>query len=577
MYFQQPKWKTREVRIGSVIIGGNHPIRIQSMTTSHTQNIEATYEQITKLQDVGCELVRITVQGMKEAAACYEIKNLMMQRGLMVPLIADIHFFPPAALEVISAVDKIRINPGNFADPRASLQSKEYSEAQYQAGIHRIEEVFIPLISRCKKEGKALRIGVNHGSLSDRILHRYGDTPEGMVESAFEYGRICRSLDYHDLVFSMKSSHTQVMIRAYRHLVDRMLVEGWDYPLHLGVTEAGEGQEGRIKSAIGIGTLLLDGIGDTIRFSLTEDPWYEIAPCQRLRDWIVDQSKSIRNVESPVKVRVPWPLHRDGSVILSLSKEELEYPDLLEQLGLEWKQGRWIKTVACVDAVLIQEIHPTIEHLQAVGVPVILAAESLSGVFWFRRDNHRVAHGKEILPSIHDAVILHFRYDQLDEEDLILRSAAEMGALLSEGLAQGICLDAPCSPQRRRMISFSILQGCRLRAVKTEYISCPSCGRTLFDLQEVSKQVREKTSHLPGVKIAIMGCIVNGPGEMADADFGYVGSQPGKIDLYVNKERRERNIPMTEAVDRLIMCIQQEGRWVPPDDDISKKNNTCPV
>ncbi len=558
------KWKTREVRIGSIAIGGNNPIRVQSMTTSNTQDVEATYSQIAQLQEAGCELVRVTVQGMKEAAACLQLKNMMVRRGIEIPLIADIHFFPPAALEVVSAVDKVRINPGNFAEPRASLKQKEYTDDQYQAGIRRIEDVFIPLIEQCKAGKKALRIGVNHGSLSDRILNRYGDTPEGMVESAFEYARICRAFDYHDLVFSMKSSHTQVMIRAYRHLVDRMMEENWDYPLHLGVTEAGEGEEGRIKSAIGMGTLLLEGIGDTIRFSLTEDPWHEIAPCKRLRDWVASERKVSRWIESPVKVRVPWPLHRDGSVILSLSKEELESSDLLSQLGFAQQQGKWIKTTGCVDGVLVQEFHPKIAELEALGLPVLTQSGSWEGVVWFNPTEERVARGKQELPLVREAVILHFSYKGLAYEDWILRAATEMGALLSDGLAAGICLEASCSPDQRRRISFSILQGCRLRSVKTEFISCPSCGRTLFHLQEVSKQIRERTSHLPGVKIAIMGCIVNGPGEMADADFGYVGSQPGKIDLYVGKERRERNIPMEEAVDRLIACIQKEGRWIEP-------------
>lgn len=581
-FYQTLRRKTREVMVGNVGVGGNHPIRIQSMTTSDTRDVQATVDQIIRLADAGCEIVRVTVQGKKEAEACEAIKNDLVRKGYSIPLVADIHFYPPAALEVVEYADKVRINPGNYVDKRASFKEIVYDDKTYQVELEKLEAKFAPLVEKCKLLKRAMRIGTNHGSLSDRIMNRYGDTPAGMVESAFEFARVCRKLDYHDIIFSMKASNTRVMIEAYRLLVSEMEKLGWDYPLHLGVTEAGEGEDGRVKSSIGIGTLLLEGIGDTIRVSLTEDPWKEIDPCQRL----VALASSF---PSPVKissfkrsgpVEKMQPLHRDGSVILSISREEVEAADFFEQIGCAIQLGQPEKTQATVDAVIANFDHPKLKRIQDAGIGVISSPYMVTENNWeriladrpevifFSPQTNGPHHARRFFEwlyahNIQIPVILQFAYI-CPEEELMIRASAECGSLLCDGLGEGICLQAPLSLEKLRTLSFSILQGSRLRQSKTEFISCPGCGRTLFDLQSVAEQVRSRTSHLPGVKIAIMGCIVNGPGEMADADFGYVGSRPGKIDLYIGRQCVERNIEMNEAVDRLIALIKQQGRWVEP-------------
>lgn len=521
-------YQTREVMVGSVGVGGNNPVRIQSMTTSDTRNVEATVNQIIRLSDAGCEIVRVTVQGIKEAEACGEIKNRLLQKGYGIPLVADIHFYPKAAMRVVEFADKVRINPGNFIDKRATFKTIVYNEKMYSSELQRLEEKFTPLVERCKQLKKVLRIGTNHGSLSDRILNYYGDTASGMVESALEFARICRKLDFHDIIFSMKASNTRVMIEANRLLVAQMQKLGWDYPLHLGVTEAGEGEDGRVKSAIGIGSLLLSGIGDTIRVSLTEDPWHEIVPCKELSK--LKRDPQAYSIMEKREVKIPFPLHRDGSVILEEGdKDVIALRDLKDYTIFTEDPKTWDRNAK----IIFYKPSIYTNNLQN----------------WLK-ENH-----------IKAPVILWFSYEQ---EDPTIVAAAEMGSLLCNGLGEGIYIDSPLPFSRKKRLAFSILQGCRMRSSKTEFISCPGCGRTLFDLQSVSARIRKKTAHLPGVKIAIMGCIVNGPGEMADADFGYVGTRPGMIDLYVGKECVEKNILMEEADERLIQLIKEHGRWVEP-------------
>lgn len=634
--FKTKRWKTREVMVGNVGVGGDNPVRIQSMTTSSTRDAEATAAQIIRLADVGCEIARVTVQGMKEADTCEEIKNILIRKRYTIPLVADIHFYPPAAMRVVDFVDKVRINPGNFVDKRASFKTIEYDDDSYSKEIEKIEEKFVPLIEKCKKLKRAMRIGTNHGSLSDRIMNRYGDTPGGMVESALEFTRICRDHDYHDIIFSMKASNPLVMIEAYRLLVAEMMKLGWNYPLHLGVTEAGEGEDGRVKSAMGIGSLLLDGIGDTIRVSLTEDPWYEIDPCQRLialadsyakASGVLPFAEHHRIFDALNKRQVTLPngvsMHRDGTVFLSVNDNQIEAPSIYQKLGCEPQLGIPKLRPSTADAIVLevlpsnQERTKVLNQLLNIGVGLLSTAPfpgavkiisladatteiSLSKARFavsisndetplaLRVSDEPMAQWDKILqlkpalilfaPSsnrLHQArrffdwlksqgsqlpVLLNFTYD-CSPEDLVIAAATECGALLADGLGDGLLLQGPYELDFLRQLSFSILQAARMRTVKTDFISCPSCGRTLFDLQEVSRRIRERTDHLPGVKIAIMGCIVNGPGEMADADFGYVGSKPGKIDLYVGKSCVQKDISFEDADEELIKLIKAHNRW----------------
>ncbi|KIC75889.1 4-hydroxy-3-methylbut-2-en-1-yl diphosphate synthase [Neochlamydia sp. TUME1] len=621
---------TREVMVGPVGVGGNNPIRIQSMTTSNTRDAEATTQQIMRLADAGCEIARVTVQGMKEADSCEAIKNGLLQKGYSIPLVADIHFFPPAAMRVIDFVDKVRINPGNFVDKRASFKVIDYDDYSYAQELLKIEEKFTPLVEKCKSLKRAMRIGTNHGSLSDRIMNRYGDTPAGMVESALEFARICRKNDYHDFIFSMKSSNPQVMILAYRLLVAEMYRLGWDYPLHLGVTEAGEGEDGRIKSAMGIGSLLLDGIGDTIRVSLTEDPWHEIDPCRRLIKFTQEYSQQnelifeehCRDFQNIERRAIIYPkhigMHKDGTVWVSASKNNQEDSLFYQHLGCEVQLGRPQPKISSIDGLVIPDGHfykQVLQPLQEIGIS-IFSSHTQEGVVpllnliearqyvnqhkfllnsqtsWALALSDESPDEWETIPSLQPSliifhpsssrvfkarrffdwlkqnqigipVILNFHYS-CSQEDLVIQASMEYGALFCDGLGEGIWLDVPQDINYLRHLSFNILQAARMRMVKTDFISCPSCGRTLFDLQEVTKRIRERTSHLPGVKIAIMGCIVNGPGEMADADFGYVGSKAGMIDLYVGKECVQKNIPFAEADDKLVELLKSHGRWQEP-------------
>lgn len=647
------RFPTRVIMVGNVAVGGDNPIRIQSMTTSNTRDIQATIEQIIKLADHGCEIARVTVQGMKEAEACEQIKNGLLQRGYQIPLVADIHFYPPAALSVVDFVDKVRINPGNFVDKRASFKQIEYDDLSYAMEIEKIREKFTPLVEKCIRLKRAMRIGTNHGSLSDRIMNRYGDTPQGMVESALEFARICVENNYHDFMFSMKASNPQVMIQAYRLLNQAMIELGWNYPLHLGVTEAGEGEDGRIKSAMGIGSLLIDGLGDTIRVSLTEDPWQEIDPCKRLirlaRDYqSQDVGEFIENVGEFIETHRTetiqrrqidqnphLPMHRDGTVFATLPKELIKERVLYEEIGCIGSLGYPKLQAQTLDNLVLKDWGGGIESSQRLhaleeigiglfsqnpslpGIPILsikdallakqlkdrtqkfaLQASKTSVPTVIQMANEKPEEWNKILTILPDLillgptrnrlhycrqffewlqnhqlkipVILNFSYEG-PKEDFILSASMECGSLLCDGLGEGLWLEGPYELNFIRRLSFGILQAARMRMSKTDFISCPSCGRTLFDLQDVTKRIQNRTAHLPGVKIAIMGCIVNGPGEMADADFGYVGSKPGKIDLYVGKKCVERNIDFAEADDRLIELIKVHGRWCEPDSLIPRQ------
>lgn len=596
------RFPTREVTVGQVKIGGGNPIRIQSMITSNTNDIESCVEQIMKLSDCGCEIARITVQGNKEAKSCEQIKNRLLQLGYTIPLVADIHFYPPAAMTVADFVEKIRINPGNYLDRRATFREVAHTEESYQEVLAKIEEGFSPLVEKCKKLHRALRIGTNHGSLSDRIMTKYGDTPMGMVISAFEYAEVCRKYDFHNFVFSMKSSNPIVMIDAYRLLVEEMQKKGWDYPLHLGVTEAGEGEDGRIKSSVGIGSLLLDGIGDTIRVSLTEDPWKEIDPCKRLitfaEAYKADDNKL--QLSLPFEKREIFPqFPKKGSVIIACKEKDLIdgklestfseredlYPDaillqayspqLFSLLSPLMEKGLQVLIEKRIDQEksLIYRLKKdgSLDTHQSVGLKIVSSASSIEierykpDFLIFSPSSNRIAETRALQAGLQDKIplILSFSYE-VSKDDLLIHASAEYGSLFCDNLAQGMLLESYLPLAENYALSLSILQACRIRLFKTDFISCPSCGRTLFDLQEVTERIKAKTDHLPGVKIAIMGCIVNGPGEMADADFGYVGSKPGKVDLYIGKKCVERNIDFAEADERLIDLIKSEGKWVEP-------------
>lgn len=520
--YQTKRFKTREMKVGSVGVGGNNPVRIQSMTTSNTRDVDATVEQIIRLSNEGCEIVRVTVQGKKEAEACERIKNILVKKGYQIPLVADIHFYPPAAMLVAEFADKIRVNPGNFVDRRASFKVIEYDDETYAAEVLKIEEGFSPLVEKCKRLKKAMRIGTNHGSLSDRIMNRFGDSPRGMVESALEFARVCRKYDYHEFCFSMKASNPVVMIHAYRLLVAKMIELGWDYPLHLGVTEAGAGEDGRLKSAMGIGALLLDGLGDTIRVSLTEDPWEEIDSCKKLVRFIQEK------IGSGVK---PFEEHfRDFN---NLSRRKIHANPPFNEKGI---------------VIVKNGDQYTIDGQEFSFDDCILMRPKFSPIHEVRQRAEELREKNETRPLI-------IELPEYPENELAIRAGSEFGAILCDGLADGVVV-------HDEHFGLNVLQAARMKMSKTDFISCPGCGRTLFDLQEVSKRIREKTAHLPGVKIAIMGCIVNGPGEMADADFGYVGSRPGKIDLYVGKECVQRNIDFAAADEKLIELIKFHGMWV---------------
>lgn len=625
------RFRTREVMIGNVGVGGDNPIRVQSMTTTDTMDTEATVAQSIRMIEAGCEIVRITAPSKKDAENLANIKAELRKRGYDTPLVADIHFTPNAAEIAAKIVEKVRVNPGNYADKK-KFEHIEYTDETYQAELARVRERFTPLVLLCKEYGTAMRIGTNHGSLSDRILSRYGDTPLGMVESAMEFLHICRDHDYHDIVLSMKASNTQVMVQAYRLLVNRMMAEGMDYPLHLGVTEAGEGEDGRIKSAVGIGTLLEDGLGDTIRVSLTEEPEYEVpvafALARRydgradhgsipdLNNYPIDpfayKRRTTREALNIGDHNVPrlihdfgdadeikpanlhavgynysvpldkWNLGEQACDFIYIADKKLDF-EIPGTLGVIQDASSWnaeerhyplfesISYVVAEGTAKSDTLNFVHTDIDGIDIPLIATLkEDPTAVLVITTENRhgmpeqRAALFRLMEEELNTPVILQRQYQDLDENDLQLYASTDFGGLLIDGLGDGLWIQATNCGSRKMInsLGFGILQATRIRISKTEYISCPSCGRTLFDLQETTAKIRARTSHLKGVKIGIMGCIVNGPGEMADADYGYVGTGPGKITLYKEKEVVKRNVPEGEAVDELIALIAEHGDWV---------------
>ena len=676
---------TREVRIGNTAVGGENPIRIQSMTTTPTQDIQATVKQSLALAEAGCEIIRITAPNKKAAQALGPIAQALKDAHCHVPLVADIHFLPSAAMEAAKHVDKVRINPGNYADNK-KFAVKEYTDSAYAQELERLHEVFTPIVLRCKELGRAMRIGTNHGSLSDRIMNRYGDTPHGMVESALEFIRIAESHNYHDICLSLKASNPKVMIEAYRLAVSKMHTHGMNYPLHLGVTEAGEGEDARIKSAIGIGTLLNDGIGDTIRVSLTEDPVHEIPVAQALAQkamklWSknpqkqdtplstnpdqIDPYSFTRNLTQPIElnslkdssnqtatyaigathpprivIKAHHPLEDYATLIQTICKHQIQAKEnKLEGLLLEINTPQDLEHFTQLHQALetiipffVLDLSPEIdlEHLENAELPktpnALILTQTLdktdahyaTQLLKFCRDHQQLfalnAQAQDIENSIGpilskmgtDNLILttqansesaqpfihptgHYRAllqtakthfpntpiwirnthsNSIAPEDYfsdrLLESSILTGNLLCDGIGDLISIENEPNLEQAIPLAYNILQGARARITKTEFVACPSCGRTLFDLQSVTQRIRAKTDHLKGVTIAIMGCIVNGPGEMADADFGYVGGAPDKINLYIGKTCVEYNVPADQALDRLIDLIKQESKWVDP-------------
>lgn len=627
--------KTVEVNVGGVPMGGDNPIRIQSMTTVDTMDTSGSVEQTIRMVDAGCEYVRITAPSVKEAQNLEAIKKELRRRGYSVPLVADIHFTPNAAELAARIVEKVRINPGNYADKKR-FETIDYTEASYQAELNRIREKFVPLIRICKEYGTAMRIGTNHGSLSDRIMSRYGDSPIGMVESALEFLRICEDESYFNIVLSMKSSNPQVMVQAYRLLVQKLDEEGLKpYPLHLGVTEAGDGEDGRVKSAVGIGTLLEDGLGDTIRVSLTEEPEAEVPVAMTLA-----KRYDHRAGHQPIPVMRHYPVtpfeynkrrtnavtnfggdHNVPRVIADLSGKERISPASLFAVGYHYSVplDKWNIADSACDFVytgstsLDFDIPGTLgvimdypawlnvpgkvrhyplftskEYVESAGgmgelnfVSFSIADLTESLITKVRKDptvvlisrtsnDHAMAEQRRVFVEFMDAgcnvpIVIARHYDGTSDEEFQLFSATDAGGLLVDGLGDGLLLSSSSNSGKLvNQTAFNILQATRTRISKTEYISCPSCGRTLFDLQETTARIRSVTNHLKGVKIGIMGCIVNGPGEMADADYGYVGSGPGRITLYKGREVVRRNVPTSQAVDELISLIREHGDWIEP-------------
>ncbi len=632
------RWKTRVVTLGDVPLGGDNPIRLQSMTTTDTLNTIATVEQSIRMIDAGCEYVRITAPSMNEAQNLENIKKELRKRGYNTPLIADIHFTPNAAELAARIVEKVRVNPGNYAD-RKKFEHIDYTDSTYDSELLRIRERFIPLIKICKEYGTAMRIGTNHGSLSDRILSRYGDTPLGMVESAMEFLRICEEENYHNIVLSMKASNTQVMVQAYRLLVQNMMHAGMNYPLHLGVTEAGDGEDGRIKSAVGIGTLLEDGLGDTVRVSLTEDPEFEIPVAKQLVNRYANRKNhspipEIKTEQGKIVLPYsPYEYKRRNTVavgniggtnvprvVADFSNKKEITPASLFAVGNNYSvpNDKWNLSDQACDYVYAGDLDVSFEIPGTLGIIVDSEKWSLlnnttrrypifSGNDYFdskkistelnfisveiktlslefieklkeektivlvlkTSNEHAMPEERRAFISLMEnncttPVIINRKYEGVVENNFLLCSATDLGALFLEGMGDGIWISANENVNMKSVnsTSFGILQATRTRISKTEYISCPSCGRTLFDLQETTNKIRQRTEHLKGVKIGIMGCIVNGPGEMADADYGYVGTGPGKITLYKGKEVVQKNIDEKEAVDALIELIRVHGDWV---------------
>ena len=645
------RFVTREVHIGEVPMGGNNPIRIQSMTTTDTMDTIGTVEQSIRMINAGCEYVRITAPSIKEAQNLAEIKKQLHQRGYTTPLVADIHFTPNAAEVAARIVEKVRVNPGNYADKK-KFDQIDYTDAEYQGELERIYQKFSPLVKICKEYGTAMRIGTNHGSLSDRIMSRYGDTPQGMVESAMEFIRMCEMMNYYNLVISMKSSNPQVMVQAYRLLVETMVAEGMNYPLHLGVTEAGDGEDGRIKSAVGIGTLLEDGLGDTVRVSLTEEPEAEAPVAIALVNRYVSRKSEVGIRKSEIdEIHSPLTTHHSlhnpyeyrkrhtyeanafigghmvPRVVVDLSHANLKDPSVLNDAGYIYSPllDKYNMGEQSVDFVYLADQLPsftfpgnlkqlynysTWQNLadKTMCHPVFTLQEYLTAadrssplnlirlkpadidsdefgslpldkslVFVLETDalhgmaDQRLFFFKMEELGLDGPVIIKRSYNfetqdsELKTQDLQLFASTDLGALLVDGFGDGIWIDAPgIETKVITSTAFGILQATRSRISKTEYISCPSCGRTLFDLMVTTQMIRSRTSHLKGLKIGIMGCIVNGPGEMADADYGYVGSGTDKVTLYRGKEAVKKNINSANALDELINIIREDGNWIEP-------------
>jgi (E)-4-hydroxy-3-methylbut-2-enyl-diphosphate synthase len=606
-YFYQRR-KTREIVIGDlknggVIIGGHHPVVMQSMLTCDTMDTAECVRQTLELVAAGCQLVRITAPTVKDAANLQNIVAELRQKHCTVPIVADIHFKPEAAMEAVKWVEIVRVNPGNYADSK-KFATKEYTDEQYAAELKRIEEKFTPLVLECLRLKRALRIGTNHGSLSDRIMNRYGDTPLGMVESALEFARICRKHNFHNFKFSMKSSNPKVMIECYRLLVARLAQEGpdWNYPIHLGVTEAGEGEDGRIKSAIGIGSLLCDGLGDTIRVSLTEDSPREIEVCRDLLAQIssltvaADVSPLKFNDQSRLTSAATFPF--DPFHFERRETPEIELADGVNCGGAQLirvvvTKATWdkvahkirpkddVKPEAVYEDLNVAEIDPTqdfeincetqlVTVKDGVKLPAITAFRLLAAKLKRLGRNNLIllkdcinfgsAGVSPALPATGGTPA------PLEPKIALLRASVVIGSLLADGIGDAILIRGESGGGQSLRLAYNILQAAGCRSFKTDYVACPSCGRTLFNLQTVTARIKARTEHLKGVKIAIMGCIVNGPGEMADADFGYVGGAPGKINLYVGKQAIKFNIPETEAVERLVDLIKEHNKWVEPEE-----------
>ena len=571
---------TREVCVGNVGIGGNNPIRVQSMITCDTMDTEMSIQQTIELAKVGCEIVRITAPTVKDARNLENIVKGLRERGCEVPIVADIHFKPEAAMEAAKWVDKVRINPGNYADSKKFL-IREYTDEQYSSELNRIRERFSPLVELCKQRGIAMRIGTNHGSLSDRILNRYGDTPLGMVESALEFARIARDLAYHAFVFSMKASNPKIMIAAYRLLVARLneLGPDWNYPVHLGVTEAGEGEDARIKSAIGIGSLLMDGIGDTIRVSLTEDSPHEIPVAKELVRLFASGESPNSDLPAPTSELSfdPFSYQRrstetierhgvrlGGEQLIRVVVRQANFDKIAHKID---KMGDYRPEIVYEKANII-EVDPgddaAVEKVNSERVPQFVTVKDDVGLGMIAA--FRLLASK--LQAQHSILLKDCGSRSADRGadflQTLLIASTNIGSLLCDGIGDAILIQGEEAPGQALRLSYNILQAAGSRIFKTDYVACPSCGRTLFNLQTTTAKIKAATSHLKGVKIAIMGCIVNGPGEMADADFGYVGGAPGKVNLYVGKTAVKFNIPEGEAVDRLKDLIREHGKWVEP-------------
>ncbi len=611
--FRYQRRRSREVRVGNVAVGGDNPVRVQSMITCDTMDTEASIAQTIELAEVGCEIVRITAPTVKDSRNLEHIIKRLRARGCDVPIVADIHFKPEAAMEAAKWVDKVRINPGNYADSK-KFATREYTDDQYAAEIERIRERFSPLVKLCQERGIAMRIGTNHGSLSDRILNRYGDTPLGMVESALEFARIARALDYHAFIFSMKSSNPKVMIAAYRLLVRRLDEEGpdWNYPLHLGVTEAGEGEDARIKSAIGIGSLLADGIGDTIRVSLTEDSPHEIPVAKALIDCglrISDcgsqkadpaaSQPKVGNRKSEIsfdpfsyarratdRITVPGvsgEVAIGGEELMRVLVRQKNFEKIAHKVA---QMGDYKPEVVYEKAVVV-EVDPRDENDLAqlssgparmvtvrdgVDLPIIAAFRLLAASIPARhpillKDTLGKWEGPQRPEDRGAGPVVRQSDGPVAAPTFIntlLTSSMAIGSLLCDGIGDAVLVQGEEAPGQALRLSYNILQAAGSRIFKTDYVACPSCGRTLFNLQTTTARIKAATNHLKGVKIAIMGCIVNGPGEMADADFGYVGGAPGKVNLYVGKTAVKFNIPEAEAVERLQDLIREHGKWLNP-------------